>query len=128
MSKENEIDVSLVERHIQKFDQLNRLTEFFFTHTAKAIGTNAKQLNFWHEAILKTDLMDDPEHRKEFQRIVDMVQHLAVLASQFNKQDILSLISFIEENQERARRILFSAKYPELIKEVPSEEMEVRHG
>jgi hypothetical protein len=116
-----------VEQHIKKYDQLNRLTEFFFTNTGKSIQKNAKHLNFWQTALLNSNLMDDPEHRKEFQRIVDMVQHLAVLSSQFTNDDILGMLSFIDENNQRAHRMLFAHKFPHLINEETNQEMEVFH-
>jgi hypothetical protein len=125
MQKENGINVELVERHIKKYDQLNRLTEFFITKTGKSIQKNAKKLIFWQTAMLNTNLMDDPEHRKEFQRIVDMVQHLAVLSSQFSKEDILSLLSFISNNTEVAHGMLFENKFPGLLNATHKEELEV---
>ena len=128
MSTENAINVKLVEQHIKKFDQLNRLTEFFFTNTGKSIKRNAKHLNFWQTALLNSNLMDDPEHRKEFQRIVDMVQHLAVLSSQFTNDDILGMLSFIDENNQRAHRMLFAHKFPHLINEVQDSRKEVHHA
>lgn len=128
MTKENEINVQLVEQHIEKFDQLNRLTSFFFTYTGKTIQNNAVKLNFWQKVLLQSkDLMADPEHQKEFTLIVEMVTSLAILSQSFKPNDILEMLAFINENTERAKRLKFYHKFPDLLNEV-DKESEVYHA
>jgi hypothetical protein len=96
MSTENE---NKTERNLLCWEKLELLTSFFFTYSTKMIQENVKQLNFWEQALMASDLMDDAEHRKEFTRIIEMNQALAALSLKYSNSDIVMLLGFLSEGK-----------------------------
>lgn len=98
MQNNNEITPK-VEHNIMCWEKLELLTAFFFTYSTKTIQENVKQLNFWEQALMASDLMDDIEHRKEFTRIVEMNEALAALSLKYCNSDIVTLLEFLREGK-----------------------------
>lgn len=91
---ESNVDQLMI--NIKRVELLKKVTIFFFTYTGKAIEENSNQLKFWHRAILETKLMDDPEHRMEFERIVQMNEELSLLSLKLTQNDVTDLLSFLD--------------------------------
>jgi hypothetical protein len=95
-----------VEHNILCWEKLNHITSFFFTYSTKAIQDNVEKLNFWQQVLMGSELMDDIEHRKELNRIIEMNQALACLTLQYSNEDILKLLEFIQFGKEITQNIL----------------------
>lgn len=92
------------------WEKLELITSFFFTYSNKAIKTNAKQLSFWQKVLTSSDLMDDLDHRKEFNRILEMNEALAALIENVSDRDILQLLEFVSQGKSITNNILEQQK------------------
>lgn len=81
------------------WEKLEVLTAFFFTYSTKTIQENVKQLNFWQNALMGSELMEDIEHRQEFNRIIEMNQALGALTLHYSNEEIMHALEFIREGK-----------------------------
>lgn len=107
MQKENEQNSNpKVDANIKNWEVSQDLINFLYNHKSEEIEENYKNLIFWQQALLETDLMDDPENRKEFQRIVDMQKALTEIANKFKNEEIVKLLQFVADGRAITYRIL----------------------
>lgn len=120
MSKENEKTSNQIMSLIERNDLFKKVLTYFFTYTGKATQENAKQLKFWQKVLLESNLLDDPEHRIELDRIVIMVSALSAISKKFKPQEIIDALRFCEHYDACLRMNLLPA--------LEAERMEVTHG
>ena len=120
MSTENETNSNQIMNLIERNDLFKKVLTYFFTYTGKAIQENAKQLKFWQKVLLESNLMDDPEHRIELERIVIMVGALSTLSKKLKPEEIIDALRFCEHYDACLRMNLLPA--------LEAERMEVTNG
>lgn len=100
MTKENE---KAKEQHIalalQPWDNSLELLGFFYANRGKDLQEHNTKLQFWYKVLLETNAMDDKESRKEFQRILQVMEQLAVLGEKFSDDDVHEALNAIARHR-----------------------------
>ncbi len=109
MTKENEKQSDLITQMIERNRLFKKVITYFFTYTGKSIQENAKALQFWQQVISETNLMDDPEHRKEFNRIVEMLNALSKLTKAITPEKIIEALHYCDSHDAVLRMHLLPA-------------------
>lgn len=100
MTKEN---ATAKEQHIalalQPWDNAQELIGFFYSHRADELKENHSKLQFWYSYLLGTDAMDSLEFRKEFQRIIDMLDELKQLGEKFTDDEVHEALNAVARHR-----------------------------
>lgn len=100
MTKENE---KAKEQHIalalKPWDTSLELLGFFYANRGKDLQEHNTKLQFWYKHLLQTDAMDDKEYRKEFQRILEVMEQLAVLGEKFSDYEVHEALNAVARHR-----------------------------
>ena len=105
--RNNNENLPKVEQNIICWEKQQYITTFFFTYSVKTIRDNAAAFIFWEKALIHQGLLDDPNHQREFQKISEMISHLAALTLNYSDQDIINILELLTDNIAILKRITF---------------------
>lgn len=100
MSKENEnAKQQNIALALKPWDTSLELLGFFYANRGKDLQEHNSKLQFWYKVLLETNAMDDKESRKEFQRILQLLDELTTLGEKFSDDDVHEALNAVARHR-----------------------------